>query len=277
MGIALSARPAPAQALSGFDVFRGNCGGCHELPDPEEPKRTRQGWETILNRMVKERGATLNKQEFAAVLSYLDSFNREKREIQWLETPARSHTAQLKPADAGKLPPTWVDLTAGAEREVPWAVQADPKANTLFLSPLKTAEENQFPILIDNSGIVRNGSVTTRLQLVSGKGKVGAGVVFGFRSPQQYFGVRVAPRDVVLYAVNGGQRELIARSASAVPMKQWHTLSVDVSGNAVKATLNGRPLPELTRSLQAYRGGRVGINTQEDTVALFDQWGVTAK
>lgn len=277
IGTALTARPAPAQALSGFDVFRSNCGGCHELPDPEDPKRTRASWDVILNRMVKERGATLNKQEFAAVLSYLDSFNQEKREIKWLDAPAKSHKAQLKAADAGKLPAEWVDLTVGAEQQIPWAVQADPQSKGLFLSPLKTAGENQFPLLVDNSGLVENGAASTRMQLLSGKGKLGAGIIFGFRSPQQYYGVRVGPRDIVLYEVNGSQRALVARAPVAAPLKQWHTLGVDIQGKAVTVTLNGKPVPALSKSLPSYKAGRVGINTQEDTVALFDQWTVTAR
>jgi hypothetical protein len=85
-----AALPARGQALSGFDLYRGNCGGCHELYDPENPHRTRDEWQTILTRMVKSRGATLDKQEMAAVLTYLDSFNRAPREIRWVETPAAS-------------------------------------------------------------------------------------------------------------------------------------------------------------------------------------------
>src|SRR5690349_7456464 len=65
--LARSPRPAQAQTLSGFDVFRSNCGGCHDLPDPEEPKRSRQQWDEILTRMVKVRGATLSPREFTAV------------------------------------------------------------------------------------------------------------------------------------------------------------------------------------------------------------------
>src|SRR5436853_7917709 len=89
-GVALLPRAAPAQVLSGYDIYRSHCDGCHELYDPEDPKRTRQQWQDILTRMVKVRGATLNQQEFTAVLNYVDSFNRPHREIQWLEAPAKA-------------------------------------------------------------------------------------------------------------------------------------------------------------------------------------------
>ncbi len=277
LACALTERPARAQVLSGFDVFRTNCTGCHDLPDPEEKKRTRKEWDEILVDMVKNRGASLDKNEFTAVLNYLDSFNRPKREISWVESPAKSRKLALTPADAGKLPAEWVDLTVGADELIPWAVQADSAGKTLYLSPLKGASEGQFPVLVDNSGLVRNGGATARLQIVSGKGAVGAGVIFGFKSPQSYYGIRVGLKDIVLYEVQGGQRALLARAPLAAPLKQWHTLKVDVTGTAVKVAFNGQPVAALDRSLPAYQGGRLGLNTQGDTVALFDRWEVVAQ
>lgn len=265
------------QALSGFDVYRSNCDGCHELYDPETPKRTRAQWDQILTRMVKVRGATLTPQQYTAVLNYLDSFNRPKREIKWVETPAQSRKAELKPADAGKLPPEWVDLVIGADTEVPWAVQADTATKGLYLQPLKTVADRQYPVLIDNTGIVRDGTVSARLQINGGKGTLGAGIVFGFRNSQSYFGVRMGPRDIVLYEVQGGQPAGLARAAQPMQLKKWHTLAVTVMGSQVTVSVDGKPVPALTRTLVGYQGGRVGLQTQGDTVALFDQWQLTVR
>lgn len=274
LGVVLAPRPAPAQALSGFDVYRTHCGGCHELYDPEDPKRTRKEWDTIVVRMIKERGATLNKQEVTAVLNYLDSFNRPPRQIRWLDQPAKSRKAALTAQDAGKLPAEWVDLTLGTDQLVPWAVQADASGKAFYLSPLKAAGENQYPALIDNTGLVEDGSASTRIQIVSGKNPVGAGILFGYRNTQAFYGVRISPRDVVLYEVNGGQRALLARAPLALPNKQWHALTVSVKGKQVTIAVNGKPLGNLTRTLNGYQGGRLGLHTQGDTVALFDQWQV---
>jgi hypothetical protein len=113
--------------------------------------------------------------------------------------------------------------------------------------------------------------------MISGKGALGAGLIFGFRNPQAFFGVRISPRDVVLYQVKGGERALLARASSSVPLKQWQTLGVDVNGSEVKVLLNGKPVPALTRQLPGYQGGRFGLHTQGDTAALFDAWQVTVK
>ena len=273
--LVLAPRGEATQALSGFDVFRANCGGCHELPDPEDPKRTRDQWREILNTMVKEKGASLNEQEQTAVLNYLDSFNRPKREIRWNDAPARSRTASFAVADTGKLPTEWVDLTLGGDAVAPWAVQADGTGKSAYLQPLKTAPEGQFPAAIDNTGVVSNGSFSTRVQLLSGKGAVGAGVLFGFRDPQSYFGIRLGPKDVVLYEARGGNRSLRARSVTPIPLRQWQALAVELKGKQVTVTLNGKPLPELAVTLEGYTGGHVGLHTQGDTVAVFDQWRLT--
>ena len=44
-----------------------------------------------------------------------------------------------------------------------------------------------------------------------------------------------------------------------------------------KVSVDGTPQPALTRTLAAYQGGRTGVHTQGDTVALFDQWQITVK
>lgn len=277
IAVGLTARPAPAQALSGFDLYRSNCDGCHELYDPESPKRTRAEWDTIVTRMIKVRGATLTAPQHQAVLNYLDSFNRPKREIKWVEAPARSRKAVFAAADAGKLPAEWVDQVIGADQEIPWAVNVDPTSKAAFVGPLKAAGENQFPVLLDNTGIVQNGSLLARMQIVSGQGKLGAGVVFGFRNSQSYYGCRISPTDVVLYEVQGGQRALLGRVAMALPNKKWHTLGVDLAGKDVKISVDGAPQAALAKTLAGYQGGRTGVHTQADTVALFDQWQVTVK
>src|SRR6059058_955296 len=119
--VAAGARPVPAaQQQSGLDVFRTNCDVCHDLPDPERPKRTRAEWETVLTKMVKEKGASLNKPEFAAVLDYLDSFNVVHRAVAWNDKPAAAHRFAFDAAPAGPAPDPWINQTIGAPGESPW-------------------------------------------------------------------------------------------------------------------------------------------------------------
>jgi hypothetical protein len=271
LGAVLVPAPAPAQALSGLDLFRSRCDGCHELPEPDSPKRGRQAWDELLTRMIRVRGAVVSPSEKQSLLNFLDSFNREPREIRWLEEPATSRKAVFLPTDVGKLPAEWVDLTIGSDDAIPWAVQAEANGKQPFLTPLKPAPDTQFPVLIHNLGIVKNGTASARIQLLAGK-SAGAGIIFGYRSPQAFFGARISARDVVLYEMQNGQRALRARAGLALPPKQWHTLAVSISGQGIEVSVNGKTIPELRRTLDSYRGGKVGLHTQGDTVARIDQW-----
>lgn len=271
----LLAGPMPAaQNVSGLDVFRTNCDGCHELPDPERPRRTRGEWENVLRKMVEEKGASLSRPEFTAVLNYLDSFNQPAREIIWKDEPAASHRAAFDTAQVGRLPDPWVNLTPGAAADTPWSLQADVSGKVSYLAPSSGVAEGQAQLLLDNSGTVTAGTLSTRFRISPGRGASGAGLVFGFRGPQSYFGVRLSPaaKNVLLYDVNEGQRSLLGRAAAAVATDRWLALSVTLAPNQAQVLLDGKP--GLTRPLTRYRGGHVGLATEGATIAWFDQWAV---
>jgi hypothetical protein len=270
----LVTRPTAAVQVSGLDVFRTNCDGCHDLPDPEQPRRSRPEWEKLLRTMVKEKGASLNQQEFAAVLNYLDSFNQPARRVAWKEGPATSHRAAFDASLAGQLPEPWVSLAAGTSEERPWSLQADAGGKSLYLSPSRSAGEGQQQLLIDNSGIVTAGVLSARLRLGTGAGGTGAGILFGFRGVDSYLGVRLSAvtKNVVVYEVSQGQRALVGRAPAPVAPGRWLTLALDLTPGQVTVLLDGKPL--LTRPLTGYRGGRAGLATDGATVAAFDQWSV---
>lgn len=268
---------APAQGAGGLDVFRTHCDGCHDLPDPESPHRTKAEWEAVLNKMVKEKGAALNKQEFSAVLGYLDSFNQPAREVRWKGGPAATHRAVFDPKQAGRLPDPWVSVSTGSQADHPWALQADAAGRQAFLAPSRGAADGEQLLLLDNSGSLTSGTVTARLRIARGKGPTGAGVVFGFRSPQSFLGARLSPttKDLILYDVEQGERALIGRAPAAVAADQWVVLALALSPKQVQLSLNGKTA--LTRPLERYKGGRVGLATEGATVAGFDQWAVEVR
>src|SRR5262245_6554183 len=147
----IAAPAAPGvQGMSGLDVFRTNCDGCHDLPDPERPKRTRAEWEAVLQKMVKEKGASLNKQEFAAVLDYLDGFNAVRRVVAWNDKPAATHRFAFDTAQPGPAPDPWVNQTVGAPGDTPWVLERDAAGKGCTLVPRAGVGEGQTQLLLDN-------------------------------------------------------------------------------------------------------------------------------
>jgi hypothetical protein len=266
-------RPAPAsQGVSGIDVFRTSCEGCHDLPDPENPRRSRAEWQAVLTKMVREKGATLNDKEFAAVLDYLDSFNQPHAEPAWKEQPAASHRAEFIAAQMGKLPDNWISLSPGGGRPGSWAVRREPAGKVFALGPDHAAAEGP-QLLIDNSGSLTSATIAARVRLpATGEG---AGLVFGFRGAHSYFAARLSAttRDLAVYQVDQTDRALIGKVPMAVTPSLWNTLAATFSPRQFQVDLNGKQL--LTRPLTAYRGGRAGLIAEASTAPAFASWAVT--
>jgi len=275
LGIPLVVR---AQANSGYLVLQNNCRGCHslEVADPETKKRTRAEWAKILDRMVNQRGASLNKRERALLLDYFDSFNYLPAAINWAPGPAKSHQLTLSPKDKSRVPAPMVAQTSGTGRTTPWVVAQDAKTKALFLAPSRPAKDGHYPLLLDNSGVVGNGRVSVKFQIAPGKGRLGAGLVVGYLGSSSYYGVRVSPtsNDVVLYRVTPDARSLLARTRLKVAISVEHTLSLKVTGGRSEVLFDGKPLPQLSRAIPGYRPGHVGFGTQGPTAARFTDWRV---
>lgn len=275
--VAIAVGPAPAQVLSGYDLFRMHCDGCHDLPDPENPRRTREQWQQVLKEMVEVRGATLSPREMTAVLNFLDSFNQPRREIEWVETPAPAISLLFRPQQAGPLPESWVPLIPRSNNVTPWAVQTDATGRLAFLAPSRPAAAGEQSLLLDNRGIVTNGTIATRLRLASGK-QPAAGIVFGFRNEQRYFGARIGapgPTGLLLYEIDPDGQALLGRVATSARVGDWVTLSLTLAAKEATIAVDGKPA--LRRPVERYRGGHVGLATFGDTIAWFDRWSVAVR
>jgi len=272
MAASLPAQRASGQALAGADLFKANCGGCHELPDPEETPRERGEWQRLVRQMI-ERGATLDAREAKSVVDYLDSFNKTARSIRWSREPAASH--RLAVASLTALGENWVDIVAGGDARIPWKLTAQPSGK--LLQPNRTGTGREIPLLIDNSGLITNGLISSRIQLLSAAGTGGGGIVFGFKDAQNFYGARLGGRDIILYEVKNGQRALLGRVRFATPEKQWRTLSVALTGELVKVSLDGKELTALTQQLKDYKGGLAGMQVQGGGAAGFDSWSVEVR
>lgn len=65
-----AALPARQDAKTLENAFFKVCGDCHEPDRIRETRRTRSGWEEIIEKMI-EKGAVGNEQDFNQVLQYL--------------------------------------------------------------------------------------------------------------------------------------------------------------------------------------------------------------
>jgi hypothetical protein len=52
-------------------LFESKCSGCHSTQRPKSKKKTREGWEETVTRMIKVKGASINDEEAVLIIDYL--------------------------------------------------------------------------------------------------------------------------------------------------------------------------------------------------------------
>jgi Domain of Unknown Function (DUF1080) len=199
----------------------------------------------------------------------------------------RGESINFDNATVGAVPAGWtvaMTHTGGAPR---WEVLKDDsapsKSNVLAqVSTDRTA--GRFPLAILDRASLKDGTLTVKFKAVSGTVDQGAGLVWRYRDPNNYYIVRANALEdnVVLYKVQNGERVSLAPKGAVsntygvkhrVPQQTWSTLSVAFRGNVFTVSLNGETLFDVVDS--TFTGaGRTGLWTKSDSVIYFDDFQV---
>jgi hypothetical protein len=120
-----------------------------------------------------------------------------------------------------------------------------------------------------------NLSISVRFYPVAGKVDQAAGIAFAIAPDGSYLGIRAnALEDNILYFhVVKGKRTVIDDVRNVpTPSKTWHTLSVELRGTKVVATVDGQKRFEKT--LDRALTGKIGLWSKADSQVLFDDFTV---
>lgn len=171
-----------------------------------------------------------------------------------------------------------------------WEVRADesaPSKPNVLAQVSNDATAGRFPLAIWNGASLRNGTVSVKFKTVSGDVDQGAGLVWRYRDPNNYYIVRAnaLENNVVLYKVENGERRSLAPKGSAsktygmkheVPKQTWSTLSVSFHGTLFTVSFDGQKLFDVEDS--TFSGaGKTGLWTKSDSVIYFDDFQVQSK
>lgn len=171
-------------------------------------------------------------------------------------------------------PPKWQVLRESS---------APSKPNVLAqVSGDRTA--GRFPLAIWDGISVKDGTISVKFKAVSGTVDQGAGLVWRYRDPNNYYIVRAnaLENNVVLYKVQNGERVSLAPRGAVsnaygvkhqVPKQTWSTLSVSFQGNLFTVSLDSEKLFDVEDS--TFTGaGKTGLWTKSDSVIYFDDFQV---
>lgn len=185
-------------------------------------------------------------------------------------------------APLGKTPPGWTvamtnrgtaprweilkDLTAPTQPYVLAQVSADPK-------------DDRFPLAILNNLSLRDGDVSVRIKLVSGRADKGGGLVWRYRDENNYYLARTSAlaNVVAVFKIENGRRiPILAGVKHEIPANAWSILKVSARGNRFQVYLDHRRILQGQDNTFG-AAGRVGLWTVADSVTYFDDFRVYPK
>ena len=205
----------------------------------------------------------------------------------WISSATIINFDNAKP---GVAPPRWSVAMTHTGGSPKWEVRADesaPSKPNVLAQVSNDATAGRFPLAIWNGASLRNGTVSVKFKTVSGDVDQGAGLVWRYRDPNNYYIVRAnaLENNVVLYKVENGERRSLAPKGSAsktygmkheVPKQTWSTLSVSFHGTLFTVSFDGQKLFDVEDS--TFSGaGKTGLWTKSDSVIYFDDFQVQSK
>jgi len=299
----------PATLASSKALFSEKCSACHNLPDPVEKAYTRREWDRTVNKMLTKYGASdsISPAEATQIVNYLATFapkggNSNKPVDRWatdaidvwpidpsqtavtnFESPAQ--LSRLKPISAGEKG------ASGAWTIMPAEATANGNVGRITAKALPAG---RFSLLIDPKINAHDIDVAVRFRLESGKTSPNVGIAFGVKNAGSYQVVRYdGARDQVsvmqmqepvhqtlqkidvatgqdVLAAPGIAPATVANVAAPKLPGEWHTLRLLVHGTTVRAWVDRTKRISLDDA--SYAGGQVGLWSQGDTSASFDDW-----
>ncbi len=153
-----------------------------------------------------------------------------------------------------------------------WQVEADAHAPT---PPHVLTQRGRadFPWCVQEGELAENGLVGVSFKPISGKKDQAGGVVWRFKSPNNYYVARAnaLENNVSLYYVSAGVRHTIKYQPAPVAPNTWHRLEVRFQGERVQVFLDGKGYIDLA-DRNIFGPGKAGIWTKADSVTSFDDF-----
>ena len=305
----VKADPAKPDTTQVKALYAEKCSACHNLPSPEEKGYTRMEWQRTVSTMLTKYHASdeISAPQAAQIVDYLATFapktqaggtqtgGRQRggdlwatdRLDVWTESPSASHVFNFEAGGLSGLSP----VGSGTPGPAPLcAVRPDSPGADGLVAHLSgpSFRADRFAVLLDKTDTGRSLDVRVRFRIDSGHESPAVGIVFGDTAPNQYTVLRcnAALGTLALIQIAGPVHTTLqqtpialpasagsdpAGSAPATPLGPgWHTLRLLVHDGQVRGWIDMQKRISVT--LPSYAGGKVGLWTQGDTSASFDDW-----
>lgn len=166
-----------------------------------------------------------------------------------------------------EVPPTLAPLTASAPVVTKQAVLAQ-----LAQDPT----DEHFPLLIDESDVFTDFTLTTRFKIVRGTAEEMAGIAFRLQDEKNFYVIRASAlgNNVRFYKVVNGERSTPIGPELRMPTNVWQELVIECQGNQIRCRLNGAEIfPTLEDN--TFMRGKIAFWTKSDSVSYFTDTRIT--
>ena len=287
-------------------LYAEKCSACHNLPSPAEKGYTRAEWQRTVNTMLTKYHASdeIAPAEAAQIVDYLATFapkpnagnGRHSNDPWatdnldvWTTAPATSRVFNFEAGGLAGLAP----LGSGTPGPAPLAaVRPDTHGADGLVAHLSgpNFRPDRFAVLLDKTDRGKNLDVRVRFRIDSGKASPAAGIVFGYDAPNQYTVLRCSQAlgDLALIQIAGPVHTTLQQTPIVLPPTPsapptaapaptplapgWHTLRLLVHDGQARGWIDMQK--RISVALPSETSGSVGLWTQGNTSASFDDWTV---
>ena len=188
-------------------------------------------------------------------------------------------------AVVGAVPDGWTIAMTHRGGPPKWEVREDsssPSKPNVFAQVSEDPTAGRFPLAIWNGLTIKDGTITVNFKPMSGTVDQGAGLVWRYTDPNNYYIVRAnaLENNVVLYKVQNGERVSLAPKGAVsnaygvkhrIPKQTWSTLSITFQSNLFTVSVDNQQLFQV-QDLTFTGPGKTGLWTKSDSVIYFDDF-----
>ena len=169
----------------------------------------------------------------------------------------------------GKLPSGFFADATNKAKIIKWTVAAD-NGNKV----VEQQAENSgscYNLLVLDKIAYKDFSASVKIKAITGEEDQGGGLVWRYIDKNNYYVARYNPleNNFRFYVVVNGNRKQLESTDNDIKQGEWFTMTIEMKGNKVICSLNGKTLIESTDDTFK-SAGLIGFWTKADAVTYFD-------
>ena len=171
----------------------------------------------------------------------------------------------------GQVPSGFSTAATGKPQSVKWGVVNENGNKAVAQQALNSG--SRYNLLVLDKIRLENFSAQVKIKAVSGGEDQGGGLVWRYIDKDNYYMARYNPleNNLRLYHVVNGSRKQLQSIDIEFKQDEWFTMTIEIKGNKIICSLNGKKLIETTDDTFK-SAGFIGLWTKADAVTYFDDF-----